>query len=259
MPEPPTTDLTQLQGWSTLAQDLAQGLAAKAVHEPDSPATSCYTHRDLLRRDLALTEVTPTLALPTHTLTTVAARAAAIALAVASLPLTGATVIADESAAWVWVGGTPPHRIVINSHERLRTPGWIHPRQVVLRPYDVRDAGGCPVMTPARAFSELVGRRSHPYAPEFATRLVVQGWVTPEEFRKKATAIRVRRLKEKKARAAAAEQGIVLPPQQGSDGPKAWTAVRYRALAKAADALLENYGPYIECIGTPSDVTRYAS
>lgn len=214
-----------LRTWSTHAVTMGEALARYRVDHLTELAPT-PSHRALLTRDAPHFSLCGTATFTEHYPHSVAARTAITALSLAPFAVTAGTVIADESAAWIWAGGTPPTRIVINAPERLRVPNGIRSRQARLYAGDVIDIAGCPVMAPHRAFAELVTRRDNPQGHKFAYRLLTTGWLQPEELRSRGRRAR-------KAQRAAGPGA----------GKKRWGATRYYALSRTARKMLDAGSP----------------
>lgn len=165
-----------LRTWSEHAFELGLGLAELLVFETDP------TRLQALHLDAQLYPLGAGAHLPAYLQLHSAERAPMLALGL-GIELRSDYVLANWSAAWVHLGlGAPPARQAVATPIRRRAREEVTLHQFYLRPEDVMQVGGCPVMVPGRCAAELL--RSAPDCPKVARTvraLNQRGWTTKRD------------------------------------------------------------------------------
>lgn len=156
--------------WSPHAYELGRTISRHLLLDADDVRTQ------LIGFDVPVHRLGADLLLPAHVDVSLPERAVLAAMGIGA-DLRRPWVLANWSAAWVYLGGAPPERPAVAVPHRARTRGGVTLHQFSLSPADILTIGGCPVMSPSRVAADLL--RTGPDDPGVIAALqtlLERGW-----------------------------------------------------------------------------------
>lgn len=181
-PDPPTAwdppvfvRLGLCAAWSSHAAELAVPLGAQLERWPESPAVESMV------RDGLLTRILPGVLMPPDLLSGAISRVLALGCALGE-HLHSTQVVAGASAAWVLLGGTPPHPAELLSSAHRMVLSGVVVRTARLLPREVETLGGAPLTVPTRTCVDLLRFAPAESAAALVGALLESGHVTEAEI-----------------------------------------------------------------------------